>query len=104
MSGVVSLPPDRSRDAPHNRLGPTAAHQRDDIEGESDARQQPAPQDPSPARAHRGWLGRYGSSRASRLTSDGRTVLLGRLDSKDRRSLPEQADSSLIDPDGVVSV
>ena len=30
-------------DAPRNRLGPAAAHQRDDIEGRSDASQQPAP-------------------------------------------------------------
>jgi hypothetical protein len=30
--------------------------------------------------------------------------LLGRLDGKDRRSLPEQADSSLLDPDGTVSL
>jgi hypothetical protein len=101
VSGVVSLPPDRSRDAPHNRPLPTNATT-------SKAGVTRASNRVSRIRVRRRHiavgLGRYGSSRASRLTSDGRTVLLGRLDSKDRRSLPEQADSSLLDPDGVVSV
>jgi hypothetical protein len=61
------------------------------------------PQNPSPVKTHRGRLGRRGSSSTGRLASDGRTVLLGPLDGKDRRSLPEQADSSLLDSDGIVS-
>ncbi len=90
-------------DAPRNRLGSAAAHQRDDIEGRSDVRKQPAPPGPESGEGAARRLGRRGSSSTSRLASDGRTVLLGRLDGKDRRSLPEQADSSLLDPDGIGS-